>query len=166
MRVIDRYVYFTRLAIVLELLLPGSNPLRTVRHSIFGWTPSSLLRYQTHNFDSSYSSISEGTVAPGSAYEDWCASTLQTLDNDGEKLMPIAIDKALSQCTGTIGKNDVTYRASAFRSKSLRYLRVVSFVGEGYDVFNLLAVPKSGVDLPILGIDIVSLPRKLHSSHD
>ena len=98
-------------------------------------------------------------TAPGSKFESWYQRTIRTLDGDGG-LTPIPVDEMFSSNVGSIGKSNVIFRAKAWESKSLRYARLISFVGEGYDVFNLMAVPRSGLDVPILGIDVVSLPSK------
>lgn len=37
-------------------------------------------------------------------------------------------------------------------------LRQLSFTGGGYDVLNVIALPRMNTSLPILGIDVVSLP--------
>ena len=98
-------------------------------------------------------------TAPGSKFESWYQRTVQVLDTDGG-LSQIPLDESFSSNVGRIGKSNVTFRAKAWESKSLRYARLISFVGEGYDVFNFMAIPKAGLDIPILGIDVVSLPSK------
>ena len=79
--------------------------------------------------------------------------------NLDHQLVPLAMDPSFTACIGNVGKVQVQFRAAAFTSPQLRYMRMVSFTGSGYDVFNLVAIPRSGTSLPILGIDIVSLPR-------
>ena len=103
-------------------------------------------------------SLTRGT-APGSKFESWYQRTVEVLDTDGD-LTQIPLNEEFSSNVGRIGKSNVTFRAKAWESKSLRYARLISFVGEGYDVFNFMAIPRAGLDIPILGIDVVSLPSK------
>ena len=107
----------------------------------------------------SFDEHSRGT-APGSKFEKWYQNTILTLSNK-ETLTPIPISPEFSSNMGLVGKSSVTFNAKAWESDNLRYIRLVSFVGEGYDVFNFLAIPREGLDIPILGIDVVSLPSKL-----
>jgi phycoerythrobilin:ferredoxin oxidoreductase len=101
---------------------------------------------------------SRGT-APGSKFESWYQTTMERLSSKDDPLIPLEMDPIFASNVGTIGKSNVVFESKAWQSKSLRYVRLISFVGEGYDVFNFLAIPRSGVALPILGIDVVSLPR-------
>ncbi|RYH12565.1 hypothetical protein EON65_37955 [archaeon] len=60
---------------------------------------------------------------------------------------------------GSINKKDlVQYRCDAYQAPKLSYLRILRFEGSGFNVFNCVALPELAYDLPILGIDIVSLP--------
>lgn len=101
---------------------------------------------------------SRGT-ASGSKFESWYQTTMERLSSKDDPLIPLEMDPIFASNVGTIGKSNVMFESKAWQSKSLRYVRLISFVGEGYDVFNFLAIPRSGVALPILGIDVVSLPR-------
>jgi hypothetical protein len=97
-------------------------------------------------------------LAPGSQFSTFCQPCL---DHFAPFMAPVDVDPRFSACAGAVagGKVPVEFRASAFRGPLLRHVRVVSFTGEGYDVFNFLAVPAPGVALPLFGVDIVSLPR-------
>ena len=97
-------------------------------------------------------------LAPGSHFTTFCQPCL---DHLAPFMAPCAVSPRFSACAGTVagGKVPVEFRAAAFRGPLLRHVRSVSFTGEGYDVFNFLAVPAPGVALPIFGVDIVSLPR-------
>lgn len=99
-----------------------------------------------------------GTAA-NSKFEAWYQKTIESLSLC-EPLISIPLDEEFSSSLGLIGKSNVTFKSKAWQSKSLRYIRLISFVGEGYDVFNFLAIPRSTISLPILGIDVVSLPSK------
>ena len=100
-----------------------------------------------------------GTVE-GSKFEGWYQRTIQSLSLS-EPLVPIQLENSFSSNLGSLGKLNVAFCSKAWESKSLRYIRLISFVGEGYDVFNFMAVPRAGSAIPILGIDVVSLPREL-----
>jgi Ferredoxin-dependent bilin reductase len=102
---------------------------------------------------------SERGTTVGSKFESWYQRTMKTLSVH-EDLIPIPLDSEFSSNLGTIGKSNVTFVSRAWQSKSMRYIRLISFVGEGYDVFNFMAVPRSHLAVPILGIDIVSLPSE------
>jgi len=102
--------------------------------------------------------LSRGT-APGSKFESWYKTTMERLSSKDDPLIPLEMDPIFASNVGIIGKSNVVFESKAWQSESLRYVRLISFVGEGYDVFNFLAIPRSGVALPILGIDVVSLPR-------
>lgn len=104
-------------------------------------------------------------TASNSKFEAWYQKTIESLSLC-EPLTPIQLDEKFSSSLGNIGKSNVTFKSKAWESKSLRYIRLISFVGEGYDVFNFLAIPRSGFALPILGIDIVSLPSKFCVNYD
>jgi hypothetical protein len=75
-----------------------------------------------------------------------------------QNLISVEIDPKFASAVGKLGKSEISFKATAFKSELLRYVRVVSFVGQGYDVFNFLAIPREGVIIPILGIDFVCLP--------
>ena len=100
-------------------------------------------------------------IASGSQFSTISSICMRHLSND---LVPIQLDDRFQECVGKLPPNiEVRFLANAFESPHYRYLRTISFAGNGYDVFNLVAVPRMGRSLPILGIDIVSLPRTCHS---
>ena len=102
---------------------------------------------------------SSPTWEPSSFFGKWIDETINNL-NAADPLTPIPLDKDFSDNIGSIGKKLVYFRAAAYHSKYLRYLRTISFVGEGYDVLQIVAIPRQGYDIPILGLDIVTLPGK------
>ena len=66
---------------------------------------------------------------------------------------------------GIVGKlgpsakqTDIKFVTESYASEHLEYARMVSFCGGGYDVFNLLVMPKVEYNLPIFGADVVCLP--------
>ena len=80
-----------------------------------------------------------------------------------ESLSRCAIDEKYgggdAPVRGMLGKKvEIEFCCEAFTSPRLRHVRIVSFAGQGYDVFNFLAIPAAGCDLPIFGADIVTLP--------
>lgn len=52
-----------------------------------------------------------------------------------------------------------TYGCRAYRSDKIRFARTITFTGQGFNVFNLLILPRPEVRLPLLGVDIVYLPK-------
>lgn len=108
---------------------------------------------------------SERGTSVGSKFESWYQKTIKTLSMH-EELIPIPLSSEFSSNLGSIGKSNVTFASKAWQSKSMRYIRLISFVGEGYDVFNFMAVPRSHLAVPILGIDVVSLPSEWPISCD
>ena len=93
----------------------------------------------------------------GSIFEPWYKNTKAILDQV-EVLKPLDIDSVYNKKSGKLGQSLINFSCEPFTTSKLRYVRCVSFFGEGYDVFNFVALPWSYYDLPILGIDIVSLP--------
>jgi len=92
-----------------------------------------------------------------SMFAVWYKKTKDRLEKE-EILKPVLIDSIYSNNNGKLGKSLVNYSCKPFSTSKLRYIRSVSFYGEGYDIFNFVVLPWSYYDLPILGIDIVSLP--------
>ena len=74
-----------------------------------------------------------------------------------EELRPVPIEEQFSSASGMLGKKEVQFSSAAFSSPGIQYARMVSLCGDGFDVFNFLAVPRGG-DLPMFGADIVVLP--------
>jgi hypothetical protein len=103
------------------------------------------------------STLEMNGVADGSAFADFYSSITKRLTKC-EELRPIPLDNEFCCAVGKLGKSRINFRAEAFNSNNIRYARMVSFVGEGYDVLNFVAIPRSNVEIPILGIDIVCLP--------
>ena len=108
---------------------------------------------------------------PSHSHEDqfskWLEFCLSALAIEGGNLQPVQLPDEFSSAKGCISKgNEVTFDVTAFQSKKLSYIRRVSFKGEGYNVFNFIAFPRANYDLPILGIDVVSLPGSTLASVD
>lgn len=87
-----------------------------------------------------------GTVE-GSKFENCYIKTLEILQNtkntkNYDTLIPIKLNEKYSSNIGKLGKSKVVFSSKAWYNKSLRYVRLISFVGEGYDVFNFLAIPR------------------------
>ena len=56
-------------------------------------------------------------------------------------------------------KSNVEFSCRSYKgNRWIRYLRIVKFVGENYDILNIMAAPYANNSLPILGIDTVALP--------
>jgi hypothetical protein len=54
--------------------------------------------------------------------------------------------------------NVINFSSSTYRNSYFQYIRSVIFFGNGYNVFNFVIFPKIEYDIPIFGVDIVSLP--------
>jgi hypothetical protein len=69
-----------------------------------------------------------------------------------------AINREYELKSGILLKKSVQYTCQAIASHNIKYLRSVTFNGEGYNIFDLVAFPFENCTLPILGIDYVTLP--------
>lgn len=86
--------------------------------------------------------------------------------NETDQLTSVSLPKDLSYAEGFLCRDQIVkFSADAFTSSKLQYLRRVYFSGSGYDVFNIVAIPRSNINIPILGIDIVILPGKSMFHH-
>ena len=101
-----------------------------------------------------------GSVARGSVFQSWYADVLATFGNTaGGSPMQLPVDERFAVASGKLGsKVEIEFLSEAFASPKIRYARMVSFCGKGYDVFNFLAVPEASIDLPMFGADVVVLP--------
>eukprot|EP01036_Dinobryon_divergens_P023943 gene23943-32342_t len=72
----------------------------------------------------------------------------------------IPLPKDFSENQGVIAKKQtLSFSAAAYNSSTLKYLRKVELNGGGFNVFNFVIFPDLDVvDLPIFGVDIISLP--------
>lgn len=146
---------------VLFIILLEMSYFRSARAFTF-LLPQSLTKARHNQFSATSFGMqmnSERGTSVGSKFESWYLKTIKTLSMH-EELIPIPLDSEFSSNFGSIGKSNVTFACKAWQSKSMRYIRLISFVGEGYDVFNFMALPRSHLAVPILGIDIVSLPSE------
>lgn len=103
-----------------------------------------------------------GTVARGSVFGPVYQEILASFAGK-ESLSPCNIDERFggqgASLRGVLGKKvEIEFCCEAFTTPRLRYVRMVSFAGQGYDVFNFLAVPAPGCNMPLFGADIVALP--------
>lgn len=110
----------------------------------------------------------EGSVIPReSVFSSWYSEVLALVDakDPGWKSLEIPGEyggggNAKIGVLGArgAGQKEIAFVSEAFSSSRLEYARMVSFCGSGYDVFNLLLMPKLDSCLPIFGADIVCLP--------
>ena len=71
----------------------------------------------------------------------------------------ISLPFEYSHIKSTIGSNSVACSSEAYTGEEfIRYFRIINFQGGNYSVMNIMAVPYLNNSLPILGIDVVSLP--------
>ena len=142
------------------LLFLGLSSLRvTEAFLLFNTNASPKVCEQRRSIGLFSSLNSDRGTVEGSKFEGWYQRTIQSLSLS-EPLVPIQLEDSFSSNLGSLGSLNVAFSSKAWESKSLRYIRCISFVGEGYDVFNFMAVPRAGYAIPILGIDVVSLPRE------
>lgn len=72
----------------------------------------------------------------------------------------ISIPAEFASREGVLNKGLVKIQLRSYQCQKLSCLRTICFEGAGFHVFNLIAVPEIQYDLPIFGVDIVSLPGK------
>ena len=89
------------------------------------------------------------------------AENVKSILKKNEQFDDISIDTAYSYRTGLIfGKTPIIFKCDLMSSRNIRCLRTIQFSGGGYEVLNIIALPRIENELPILGIDIVSLPGR------
>lgn len=97
-------------------------------------------------------------VAVGSTFASSYSELLKSL-NGVSPLVPSLIEPRFKSASGLLGKKvPIRFCSDAFTSTKLQYARMVSFCGQGYDVFNFLAIPSPLCNMPMFGADIVVLP--------
>lgn len=105
--------------------------------------------------------------AMASIYDGYLAKILHPLvelHGNGEmRKLELSGELTKKEAVMTIGarSSKVTYTCSAYSSTKLRYIRCVEFTSSDagkFDVFNFVVLPDTQYNLPILGIDLVSLP--------
>jgi hypothetical protein len=97
--------------------------------------------------------------------QQWSENVYQQISNS-TRLKEVSIEPDYQEAEGILSRDKVIrYSVKAYESRELKYFRSVSFHGNGFHVLNILALPNLSVcpNLPILGIDIVSLPGNLIS---
>lgn len=71
---------------------------------------------------------------------------------------------------GKFGNKTIEFTCNAYKGKLLSPVRLVTFRGAGFDVYNLLVMPNkdsgSEFPVPILGVDIVVLPGSVIAALD
>ena len=109
-------------------------------------------------FTSTRHLLSVKTSYAGSKMDAW-ADNVKLILKTHERFDIISIDQNYSYRTGIMfGKTPIVFKSDLMSSKSIRCLRTIQFSGGSYEVLNILALPCVENNLPILGIDIVSLP--------
>ncbi len=102
-----------------------------------------------------------------SLFRDVYEKVLKSIDAvEGASVRRIEIDGRYggdkAGVTGKLGPGtkqvEIQFVTESHSSEHLEYARMVSFCGGGYDVFNLLLMPKIERNLPIFGADVVCLP--------
>ncbi len=104
-------------------------------------------------------------------FKSWYSTALSRLSTV-EPLTSIKVDARYGGLPegimGSMVNTDVTFRSEAYETPSLAYFRMVSFSADngGYNVFNLMALPRLHAPLPIFSADIVVLPGGLLAAID
>ena len=77
----------------------------------------------------------------------------------------VDIGDEYSKKTSKLGGSNISFSCTAYNGQSfIKYLRTITIAGEQYNVLNIMAVPHvHNNHLPILGIDLISLPGKVIS---
>eukprot|EP01039_Chlorochromonas_danica_P001572 gene1571-1717_t len=73
-------------------------------------------------------------------------------------LAKISVPEEFANREGVLNKGLVKIQLQSYQCQKLACLRTICFEGAGFQVFNLIAVPRIQYDLPIFGVDVVSLP--------
>lgn len=92
-----------------------------------------------------------------SEFECWYVDAMKCLDQTEVRTV-INIPNEFKTNDGKIRGSNIQFECKAFNSTHIRWGRMVSFNGGGYTVLNLVLLPKREYDIPIFGVDIVSLP--------
>ena len=92
------------------------------------------------------------------SFENDINNKLLELDN----FTRVDIGDEYNDMISRIGNNNISFSCTAYRGQSyIKYLRTITITGEQYNVLNIMAVPHvHNNQLPILGIDLISLPGK------
>jgi phycoerythrobilin:ferredoxin oxidoreductase len=78
-----------------------------------------------------------------------------------QSVQPIEIPSLMREREGLIGKNSFTLKINAYQTEKIRYARTVVFTGKGFNVYNLVLLPRQEYsNLPILGVDVVYVANK------
>jgi len=71
---------------------------------------------------------------------------------------------------GKFGNKSIEFACTVYETRALSPFRLVTFRGAGFDVFNLLVIPRKSsapdIPIPILGIDIVVMPGSVLAALD
>lgn len=76
-------------------------------------------------------------------FDEWYYSGINVLTSI-EPLKAVSLPLDFTLKNGFLLKNNVVYRCEAFESEQLSYIRLISFRGAGYNVLNLMALPRIG----------------------
>ena len=107
-----------------------------------------------------------------SPFSEWYVEIMQLFSTKmNDSMIPINIQADYAFSQGKLGNSSIEFQCNAFKSsKYIDYLRYVSFqsVDTGtnstkvatnkFSVFNFVVLPNLDSNIPILGIDIITLP--------
>jgi len=102
----------------------------------------------------------------GNTYKGWFETCVEKVSSV-ELLTSHKIATDYESCVGSLKGKHVEFSATFYTGeKKLQYFRLIRFIGEGFNVFNLVAIPNVSYDLPIFGADVVILPGGTLASID
>lgn len=107
-----------------------------------------------------------------SPFSEWYEEIMQLFTTKmNDSMVPISIQADYAYSLGKLGNNSIEFQCNAFKSsRHIDYLRHVSFQSvdtdknsskvatNKFNVFNFVVLPNLGSNIPILGIDIITLP--------
>ena len=90
------------------------------------------------------------------SFENEIGTKLLQLDN----FTQVDIGDEYNEKTSKLGSSNISFSCTAYKGQNyIKYLRTIQITGEQYSVLNIMAVPYAhNNQLPILGIDLISLP--------
>ena len=103
--------------------------------------------------------FSASASIPESFFDSWDAFHLEQVGRVNALTQVALPEEHQFQIGELMPGNSFTYRCRAYSSEKIRFARTVTFVGNGFNVFNLLIIPRHEFRLPLFGVDIVYLPK-------
>lgn len=91
--------------------------------------------------------------SPKLIFSEWDSYMHNSLSIASEELTFFDIPALHREAHGAITPNSTfTFRLQSFSTQKIRYARTVTFIGKGFNVYNLLILPRADIDLPMFGV--------------